>query len=350
MAWNILVMVNDFENNFKFWSYSDDNWVAWGRIGTNGTRRQYPDGHIERKVQEKLREGYRVFAQRVNYHSPPNSQAVRDFWDNNSQPQGINVAHSEPIPSPEDLGESDPTGASGRATELLNRRNHRVQSSEEVNEEIGDREIRQEAPAPRTRQRRTSVPRVDVDYETNAKGFIKKYRNGYERLENKNYTSYSRDELFSSVTRTRKAKKFYESIPTNMLLNKREFGNTRDSQQTHGRYSGKHIFIFDEEDKCVGFFELNSSNPEVNFLYIKTREENQAGLIKSMMNSIGAIYRADTITIRTKGATIKESMKRAFEWNSSRTLQSGVTVWKINRTEVLASGDRGQRRFVETMW
>lgn len=74
--WNIMVYVDASQNHFKFWSYSNDDWVAWGRIGTEGTMRQFPESEIQKKIKSKLNKGYRFYAQRVSRHNP-NPSAVQ---------------------------------------------------------------------------------------------------------------------------------------------------------------------------------------------------------------------------------------------------------------------------------
>lgn len=321
MSWNVLVYVNDVENAFKFWSYSDDNKVAWGRIGTNGTIRVFPEDVIENRVAQKLREGYRPFAQEVEFYSPPPSD-VRSFWAGESQQV---IIRSEPT----------------------------VQSSEEVNEEISEREIERPAPEPRRRprtRRSTSIP----SYKTDSKGYIKKYRIGYMRKKI-DFKVWDKNKLKMNSSMNTKAKKFYDSIPQNMITSpKRVYGHNWESDELFGRYSATTKFIsFD--NKIVGVYTIKRSTGVSEMFYLKTSEEKRASLVRFMVVSmVTSVGRSRVITIKTKGRTVKNILEDMFEWNYTSS-RGGVDVWKIDystiiRLNVTQSEESEFNRFQEMNW
>lgn len=324
MTWTILVYIDTSGNHFKFWSFSDDNRVAWGRIGTNGTIREFPQHVISSRYHDKLSEGYRELGRGFNRHFP-NSEEARQFWYGES----VDGEREQRI---------------GRVVRV--REIPQIQTSEEVNEEIAEREIRQTAPAQRTRSR------ANEKYTTDSDGYLKKYRTGYVRVSTKKYNIYGKDSIYSNPTILSKVKTFYESIPQNMVAtNKRPFGNDFESQQIFGRYSGKYRFIMDN-NKIVGAFEFNSRTVTSEFFYLKTSEVNYHSLIRFMIESISGLASGSqnqSMTIKTKGAKLKNALNGMFEWESKTTTSNGVTTWKIKPSNILSTQSIS-KRFQEMNW
>lgn len=340
------ILVNTEGTAFKFYSfeYADNGTpsgaVFWGRIGTPGRMTRYSPDEALRKREEKLgSHGYRILQRRSS--QPRLTEGLITSLRTNPN-ETVNVVSA-------DL--STPTTRA--------RRRPRVQTHDEVQEDIADREvtntprgvpsasdveaeIRGESPVRRASRRvsqaseraeRARVGATSDSYKVNRAGLIPNYRRGYERQEPKNYKVVGRDEIQGSSRMLEKIKDFYNRIPASGVANKRPFGFDWESEQIFSRHAGQFRFLLDQRNIPMACFEITRDGKS-NFLYIKTSQTDYKSVLKYVISVMGVLTTGSSNLVVTVAGTTLISAMREILPNATRTGRVKVK-FTINRTDAI---------------
>ncbi len=296
MAWNVLIYINDAENSVKFWSYSDDNKVVYGRIGSTGRVSERPDDYITQKVQEKLNKGYRIYGNAVNYYSPTEEDA-RNFW-NQSNDLGTQRDYMENI------------------RERANLNNVPISQIEEL--PIGDLtassiELQNIAPAPRVRNRTIVETGTNSDLKTDNEGYLNKIREGYTRDVFSDFNDYYRFvkplqvksliEDMSSSEKTKNAIQYFNKIPKNNVYNKpNDFEMLREHQRPT-------YYVLFYKDEVIAIYGMHRGQGFCDFLSIKSNTRYRVSMLKSILMRFPNLTEQSKILLRIKNKNLKNEIK-----------------------------------------